>query len=96
MSQIIQKLTVFLKGGQTIVLPFEAEKPDVLGAQLDAFLKALNDKNKADSNYLFTGARLVLVRLADVSGVDIVTLVRKENAEKEETKAPEAKTAEAK
>ena len=44
-QQIIQQLTVYLKGGQTVVVPFNAEKAEVLnwgGARnLDLKVQAL-------------------------------------------------------
>lgn len=89
-QQFIQQLTVFLKGGQNIVVPFNAEKPEVLNPQIDAFVKALGSADQKDKNFLFQGARVVLVRLADVSAIDVVSLVRKEE-EKDQPKA-EAKT----
>ena len=79
-QQYIQQLTIFLKGGQNIVVPFNAEKPDALNPQIDAFVKALGSHSDKDKNFLFQGARVVLVRLADVSAVDVVSLVRKEDA----------------
>ena len=85
-QQFIQQLTVFLKGGQNIVVPFNAEKPEVLNPQIDAFVKALGSADQKDKNFLFQGARVVLVRLADVSAIDVVSLVRKEE-EKTEAKA---------
>ncbi|MDO4936446.1 MAG: hypothetical protein Q4E62_00850 [Sutterellaceae bacterium] len=83
-QQFIQQLTVFLKGGQNIVVPFNAEKPEVLNPQIDAFVKALGTADQKDKNFLFQGARVVLVRLADVSAIDVVSLVRKEEEKKEE------------
>lgn len=93
-QQYIQQLTVFLKGGQSIVVPFNAEKPEVLNPQIDAFVKALGTADQKDKNFLFQGARVVLVRLADVSAIDVVSLVRKEEekkVEKKETKETKAK-----
>lgn len=49
-------------------------------AQIEAFLKALGDKEKAEGSFLFQGARVVLVRLADVSAAEVISLVRKEEA----------------
>ena len=93
MSQYVQQLTVYLKGGQTVVVPFNAEKPNVLNPQIDAFIKALGDKEKSAANFLCQGARVVLVRLADVSGVDVLSFVKKEQetAKTEEKPAKEAK-----
>lgn len=87
MSQFIQQLTVCLKGGQNITVPFNAEKAEVLNPQIDAFLKALGTADQKEKNFLFQGARVVLVRLADVSAVDVVSLIRKG----EEQVKPEAK-----
>ena len=42
-QQIIQQLAVHLKSGRTVVVPFNAEKADVLNPQIDAFFKALGD-----------------------------------------------------
>ena len=81
-QQIIQQMTICLKGGQTVVVPFNAEKTDVLNPQIEAFLKALGDKEKQESNFLFQGARVVLVRLHDVSSVDVVSLIRTEEDKK--------------
>lgn len=80
----IQKLTVYLKGGQSVVVPFNTEKAEVLNPQIDAFVKALGTADQKDKNFLFQGARVVLVRLADVSAIDVVSLVRKEEEKKEE------------
>lgn len=80
-QQFVQQMTVYLKGGQTVVVPFGAEKAEVLNAQIEAFLKALGDKDKKDGNFLFQGARVVLLRLSEVAGVDVVSLVRKEKTE---------------
>ena len=73
---VIQQLTISLRGGQTVVVPFNAEKADQLNTQIEAFLKALGDK--AEGSFLFQGARVVLVRLADVSAAEVISLVRKE------------------
>lgn len=83
-QQFIQQLTVFLKGGQNIVVPFNAEKAEVLNPQIDAFVKALGSAEQKDKNFLFQGARVVLVRLADVSAIDVVSLVRKEEQKAQE------------
>lgn len=80
MSQFIQQLTVHLKGGQTVTVPFNAEKAEVLNPQIEAFLQALGNKEKAEGNFLFQGARVVLIRLADVSACEVVSLIRKEEA----------------
>ena len=61
-QQFIQQLTVHLKGGQTVVVPFNAEKAEVLNPQIEAFIKALGDTTKKDGNFLFQGARVVLFR----------------------------------
>lgn len=86
-QQFIQQMTIYLKGGQTVVVPFNAEKAEVLNPQIEAFMKALGEKDKKEGNFLFQGARVVLVRLSEVAGVDIVSLVRKEKAEKAEKAA---------
>lgn len=78
MSQFVQQLTIQLKGGQTVEVQFNAEKAEVLNPQIEAFLKALSEKDKQQGNFLFQGQRVVLVRLADVSAAEIVSLIRKE------------------
>lgn len=87
MTQVIQQLTVFLEGGQNIVIPFNAEKPEILNPQIETFLKALSEKDKKDGNFLFQGARVVLIRLKDVSACDVVSLIRKEEGPAKATKA---------
>ncbi len=61
-DQIIQELKIQLKGGQTVVVNFKAEKAEVLNPQVEAFLKACGDKEKQVGNFLFQGARIVPVR----------------------------------
>ena len=39
MNQIIQELHVYLKGGQSLSIPFAAEKADVLNPQVEAFIE---------------------------------------------------------
>ncbi len=78
--KIIQKLKVQLRGGQTVTVTFNAEKADVLNPQVESFLKALGDKDKQAGNFLFQGARVVLIRLADVSAAEVVSLVAKNKA----------------
>ena len=78
--KIIQKLKVQLRGGQTVTVTFNAEKADVLNPQVESFLKALGDKDKQAGNFLFQGARVVLIRLADVSAAEMVSLVAKNKA----------------
>lgn len=90
MTKVIQQLTVFLEGGQNIVIPFNAEKPEILNPQIETFLKALSEKDKKDGNFLFQGARVVLIRLKDVSACDVVGLIRKEEAPAKATKAAKA------
>ena len=75
---VIKQLTISLRGGQTVVVPFNAEKADQLNPQIEAFMQALGDKQKAEGSFLFQGARVVLVRLADVSAAEVVSLIRKE------------------
>lgn len=91
-QQYIQQLTVFLRGGQNVVIPFNAEKPEVLNPQIDAFIKAIGDKAKNQGNFLFQGARVVLVHLPDVSAVDVVSgsIVPKEAAPAREADAAKA------
>ena len=79
-EQIVQDLKIQLRGGQTVDVNFKAEKADVLNPQIEAFLKALGDKEKQEGNFLFQGARVVLVRLADVSAVEVVSLIAKTKA----------------
>ena len=78
--KIIQNLKVQLRGGQTVTVTFNAEKADVLNPQVESFLKALGDKDKQAGNFLFQGARVVLIRLADVSAAEVVSLVAKNKA----------------
>ena len=79
-DQIIQELKIQLKGGQTVVVNFKAEKAEVLNPQVESFLKALGDKDKQAGNFLFQGARVVLIRFADVSAAEVVSLVAKNKA----------------
>ena len=76
----MQELKVQLRGGQTVAVTFNAEKADVLNPQIESFLKALGDKDKQARNFLFQGARVVLIRLADVSAAEVVSLVAKNKA----------------
>lgn len=78
--KIIQELKVQLRGGQTVTVAFNAEKADILNPQIESFLKALGDKDKQVRNFLFQGARVVLIRLADVSATEVVSLVAKNKA----------------
>ena len=78
-EQIIQELKVQLKGGQTVTVNFKADKAEVLNPQIEAFLKACGDKAKQDGNFLFQGARVVLIRLADVSAAEVVSYITKPN-----------------
>ena len=87
-QKIIQKLTVYLNGGQAIEVPFNAEKAEVLNPQIEASLKALGNKEKREGNFLFQGARVVIIRLVDVSGADVVSLIQKESVAQKEEKAP--------
>lgn len=79
-EQIVQDLKIQLRGGQTVDVNFKAEKADVLNPQIEAFLKALGDKEKQEGNFLFQGACVVLVRLADVSAAEVVSLIAKTKA----------------
>ena len=38
LKMVIQQLTISLRGGQTVVVPFNAEKADQLNTQIEAFL----------------------------------------------------------
>ena len=79
-EQIVQDLKIHLRGGQSVDVNFKAEKADVLNPQIEAFLKALGDKEKREGNFLFQGARVVLVRLVDVSAAEVVSLIAKPKA----------------
>lgn len=79
-EQIVQDLKIHLRGGQSVDVNFKAEKADVLNPQIEAFLKALGDKEKREGNFLFQGARVVLVRLVDVSAAEVVSLIAKAKA----------------
>lgn len=79
-EQIVQELKIQLRGGQTVDVNFKAEKAEVLNPQIEAFLKALGDKEKQEGNFLFQGARIVVVRLADVSAAEVVSLIAKPKA----------------
>ena len=79
-EQIVQDLKIHLCGGQSGDVNFKAEKADVLNPQIEAFLKTLGDKEKREGNFLFQGARVVLVRLVDVSAAEVVSLIAKAKA----------------
>ncbi|MBQ9239985.1 MAG: hypothetical protein IJ164_01465 [Duodenibacillus sp.] len=80
-TQIIQQLTIHLKGGQTVAVQFKAEKAELLNPQIDAFMQALGDKDKQGSNFLFQGARVVLVRISDVSAVETISMIQRTKQE---------------
>lgn len=86
-QSVIQTLAIHLKGGQTLTVPFNAEKAEVLNPQIESFLKLLGDKEKQAANFLFQGARVVLVRVAEVAAAEVVSLIRKEQADEESEKA---------
>ncbi|MBQ9240814.1 MAG: hypothetical protein IJ164_05695 [Duodenibacillus sp.] len=85
-QQIIQQLTIHLKGGQTVNVQFNAEKAEALNPQIDSFLHFLGQKDKQDNNFLFQGARVVLVRLCEVAAAEVVSMIR-EDAEQAEAPA---------
>ena len=72
--------------GQTLTVPFNAESPDRLNAQIQSFVNALGDPEQSKKNFVFQGQRLVLVHLPDVAALDVVSLVRKETEATEEAK----------
>lgn len=76
-QEFIQQLTLSLRGGQTLVIPFHAESPTKLNPQIDDFFKALADQTKKEGVYVFQGSRVVVVRIADVSAAEVVSLIRK-------------------
>lgn len=78
MNSYVQQLHIYLRGGQTLTVPFNAESPDKLNSQIDAFVAALGDPEKSQKNFVFQGQRLVLVHLSEVAALDVVSLVRKE------------------
>lgn len=86
-QRFVQVLKVYLRGGQTLEVPFNAPSGDHLNAQIEAFVQAMGDETKKNGNFLFQGQRVVLVHLPDVSAVDVVSLVRKEEAPKAEEPA---------
>lgn len=83
MTQIMQQLTVHLKGGQTVNVSFNAEKADILNPQIEAFMQAMGNKEKSEGNFLFQGARVVMIRLTDVSACEVVSLIRKDEPKAE-------------
>ena len=83
MEKVFQRLNVYLKGGQVVSIAFNTEKPETLNPQIEDFLKALGDPAKKESNYLFQGARVAVIRLSDVSAADVVSMIQKEEAEGE-------------
>jgi hypothetical protein len=80
-QQVIQQLTIHLKGGQTVNVQFNAEKAEVLNPQIDTFLQYIGDKDKQGNNFLFQGARVVLVRLSEVAAAEVVSMIRKDAEE---------------
>ncbi len=93
MDQYFQRLSIFLKGGQTITVDFQTQDPAKVNPQIEAFLQAMGDPEKKEKNFLFQGARVVLVRISDVSGADVISLILKagEKVKKELEPAPEKK-----
>ncbi len=90
MDQYFQRLSIYLKGGQTISVDFQTQDPAKVNPQIEAFLQAMGDAEKKEKNFLFQGARVVLVRISDVSGADVISLVLKAGeTEKKEVVAPQ-------
>ena len=77
MEEYIQQLNIYLKGGQVLSVNFRVEKADKLNTQIDAFFKALGDKDSSGKNFLFQSQRPVIVRLSDVSAAYVVSFVLK-------------------
>ena len=80
-----QRLNIYLKGGQTVAIDFKAEQASKLNTQIESFIKALGESTQKDKNFLFQGARIVLVRLSDVSALDVVSMILKEDAKVPQT-----------
>ena len=57
-QQIIQQLAVHLKSGRTVVVPFNAEKADVLNPQIEAFLRLWAMQRKRTATFSFKGLAL--------------------------------------
>ncbi len=66
---------------------FRAEKEKVLNPPIEAFLKVCGDKEKQEGDFLFQDARIVLIRIADVSAADVVSCIAKEKVKKQRTSA---------
>ena len=86
MTECVQQLSIHLTGGQTLNVVFGSDKPDVMNPQIETFLKKLSDRDTAGS-FVFQGARIVVVRLGDVSAAEVVSLVKKPK----EVSEPQAK-----
>ena len=76
MTECVQQLSIHLTGGQTLSVVFGAETSDVMNSQIEAFLKKFSDRDTSGS-FVFQGARIIVVRLGDVSAAEVVSLVKK-------------------
>ena len=84
----LQRLTVHLKGGQTMIMDFSVEEADKLNPQIELLANNLGDLNVQNKVVVFNGQKRIGIRISEVAAYEVLPLVL--TAKAEEEKAEEA------
>ena len=77
---MIQQLTIQLRGGQTLSVGFQPGSDGGINEQINFFCQKLTEKDPGNDFFMFQGQTTILVRFADVSGVQIVNIDPDQNS----------------
>lgn len=83
----IQRLALYLKSGQTIVVDFGTEDQKQLNPQIKTLSENLANPESQDKVMVFQGQRLIVIRFSEIAGYEVLPLVltpKKETVSKNE------------
>lgn len=70
----LQRLTITLKSGSHLVVDFGTEEASKINPQIETLVQNLGNPEAQDKVISFSGQRLIVVRICDISAVEMVSL----------------------
>lgn len=80
-QQNLQRLTVYLKGGQILNVDFNATESNKLNPQIELLAQTTGDLKAQDKVIVFEGQRLIGIRVSEIAAYEVLPLVLKKKTE---------------
>lgn len=79
----LQRLTVYLKSGQTITVDFDVAESNKVTPQIELLTKNFTNPDAQNKAVVFEGKRLIGIRVSEVAAYEVQSFILTPKAEEE-------------